>query len=212
MAVKRSVQMLFLWCAILCAHFLLLPLAVSAAEVQSSGTMSVYFSPHGGATEAIVKAINSAQREVLVLAYSFTSLPIAKALIEAKNRGVHVEAVLDKSQITAKYSAADFLANLGIATYIDSLHAIQHNKVVCVDRQILSTGSFNLTSAAEEKNAENLIVFYGNPTLVNLYVTNFFEHRAHSSPYKGRVTAANDESGGHTEKWTLRSLMNRLFQ
>jgi phosphatidylserine/phosphatidylglycerophosphate/cardiolipin synthase-like enzyme len=58
----------------------------------------VYFSPHGGCTEAIVKEIDEAKTEVLVQAYSFTSTPIAKALLNAHKRGVKVEAILDKSQ------------------------------------------------------------------------------------------------------------------
>ncbi|HEX9920603.1 MAG TPA: phospholipase D family protein, partial [Candidatus Methylomirabilis sp.] len=33
----------------------------------------VYFSPHGGCTEAIVKEIGRAQSEILVQAYSFSS-------------------------------------------------------------------------------------------------------------------------------------------
>ena len=37
-------------------------------------------------------------------AYSFTSAPIAKALVEAHKRGVDVRVILDKSQRTEKYS------------------------------------------------------------------------------------------------------------
>jgi hypothetical protein len=44
-------------------------------------------------------------------AYSFTSAPIAKALVDAHKRGVKVFAVLDKSNETGKYSAATFLNN-----------------------------------------------------------------------------------------------------
>jgi hypothetical protein len=43
-----------------------------------------------------------------------TSAPIAKALVDAKNRGVYIEVVLDKSQKSEKYSSADFVAHAGI--------------------------------------------------------------------------------------------------
>ena len=46
---------------------------------------------------------------VLVQAYSFTSAPIAKALVDAQRRGVKVQVILDKSQRTEKCSEADFL-------------------------------------------------------------------------------------------------------
>src|SRR5208283_3803153 len=86
-----------------------------------------------------------AKRTVLVQAYSFTSAPIAKALVDAHKRGVDVEVVLDKSQKTEKYSSADFLAHAGIPTKIDSKHAIAHNKIMVIDSATVITGSFNFT-------------------------------------------------------------------
>jgi phosphatidylserine/phosphatidylglycerophosphate/cardiolipin synthase-like enzyme len=38
-----------------------------------------------------------------VQAYSYTSAPIAKALLDAHKRGVKVQVILDKSQRTEKY-------------------------------------------------------------------------------------------------------------
>src|SRR5262249_39770736 len=54
---------------------------------------TVHFSPKGGCTEAVVAELRQARREVLVLAYSFTSKPIAQALVDAKLRGISVEIV-----------------------------------------------------------------------------------------------------------------------
>jgi len=48
-----------------------------------------------------------------------------------------------------------------------------------IDRQTLITGSFNFTRAAEDKNAENLLVLKGNRPLVDRYIRNFEEHRGH---------------------------------
>ena len=44
------------------------------------------FSPHQGATELIVSTINSAKNTIMVAAYSFTSKPIAIALVNARAR------------------------------------------------------------------------------------------------------------------------------
>src|SRR5277367_2987255 len=102
--------------------FLVVFLAVSlhAADIQ------VFFSPKGGCTEAVVENLNKARDTVLVQAYSFTSAPIANALVDAEKRGVKVRVILDKSQRTEKYSAADFLLHAGIPTWIDAKHAIAH--------------------------------------------------------------------------------------
>ena len=143
----------------------------------------MYFSPHGGCTDAIVKVLNDAKESVLVQAYSFTSAPIAKALMEAHKRGVKVLVILDKSQWTAKYSSATFFQNAGIPTFIDDKYAIAHNKVMVIDGRIVITGSFNFTKAAEESNAENLLVI-DDVQLAQKYARNWQEHLDHSVPYE----------------------------
>lgn len=157
-----------------------------ADTFKSTGTIDVFYSPNGGATEAIVNEINNAKQEILIQAYSFTSKPIAKALIDANKREIKIEVVLDKSQIYGKYSPAVFLAHAGIPTFIDDKHAIAHNKIMIIDRSTLITGSFNFTRAAEENNAENLLIIKGNKPLVNRYTRNFEEHKEHSEPFQGK--------------------------
>lgn len=158
-------------------------LPLPAEPLKSIGTVDVFFSPNGGATKAIVRELDAAKAEILVQAYSFTSKPIAKALLDAKKRGLKVEVVLDRSQRREKYTSADFIAHAKIPTYIDDQHAIAHNKIMIIDRQTLITGSFNFTKAAEEKNAENLLVLKENRTLVEQYLRNFEEHKRHSEVY-----------------------------
>ena len=145
---------------------------------------SVYFSPHGGCTEAVVQELGRAKSTVLVQAYSFTSAPIAKALVDAYRRHVKVEVILDKSQRTEKYSSATFIYNNGIPCFIDAQHAIAHNKVMVIDGQTVLTGSFNFTKAAEENNAENLMVIH-DPQLAARYSDNWKAHLQHSDPYAG---------------------------
>jgi phosphatidylserine/phosphatidylglycerophosphate/cardiolipin synthase-like enzyme len=139
----------------------------------------VYFSPQGGCTEAIVNAISQAKTEILVQAYSFTSAPIAKALVDAHKRGVRVQIILDQSQRKERYSSADFTVHSGIPTYIDTAHTIAHNKVMVVDKAVIITGSFNFTRAAEEKNAENLLVIQSRD-LARIYGENWEKHKEHS--------------------------------
>ena len=96
-----------------------------------------------------------------------------------------VEAILDKSQRTEKYSSATFLFNSGIPVKIDAAHAIAHNKVMIIDGETVITGSFNFTKAAEEKNAENLLVIH-DKKLAERYAKNWQEHAQHSEAYVGR--------------------------
>ena len=138
---------------------------VPAADIQ------VFFSPNGGCTDAIVDVLGQAKETILVQAYSFTSAPIAKAVIDAHKRGVKVQVILDKSQRTEKYSSADFLVHAGVPVLIDEKHKIAHNKIMIIDGQTVITGSFNFTKSAEQDNAENLLILRSKD-LADKYVAN----------------------------------------
>jgi phosphatidylserine/phosphatidylglycerophosphate/cardiolipin synthase-like enzyme len=47
------------------------------------------------------------------------------------------------------------------------------------------TGSFNFTQAAENKNAENLLILDDLPDLTRAYQENFQQHLRHAVPYLG---------------------------
>jgi phosphatidylserine/phosphatidylglycerophosphate/cardiolipin synthase-like enzyme len=104
--------------------------------------------------------------------------------LEAHKRGVRVDAILDKSNRADKYSAADFLANQGVPTNIDANQAILHNKII-IDGETVIMGSFNFTKAAQNQNAENLLIIR-NQALAAQYTQNWDAHRQHSQPYTGR--------------------------
>lgn len=105
--------------------------------------------------------------------------------MNAHKRGVKVEVILDKSQRTDEYSSATFLSNAGIPVKIDAQHAIAHNKIMIIDGETVITGSFNFTKAAEENNAENLLIVQ-DKKLAERYIKNWQEHAKHSEVYSGR--------------------------
>ena len=165
--------------------FLSLPV-VHADDLKLKDTpVQVYFSPDDECTNTIVKEINNAKSEIFLQAYSFTSEEIAAALVRAHKKGVHVELILDKSNRSAKYTAGDVTAGGGIPTYIDSRHAIANNKIMIIDGRIVVTGSFNFTKAAEEKNAENILIIR-NKDLAGVYLGNWRRHKAHAEKFVRR--------------------------
>ena len=170
---------------------ILLLLAVGLAGCQSFGPARlqtqappwiVCFSPRGGCTQLVVDPLAGAHSTALVQAYSFTSEPIAQALVEAHGRGVDIEVILDKSQRTEDDARAKLLLEAGIPVRIDAAHAIAHNKVMVIDGETVITGSFNFTKSAEERNAENLLVIR-DKALAARYDANWHQHATHSQPY-----------------------------
>jgi phosphatidylserine/phosphatidylglycerophosphate/cardiolipin synthase-like enzyme len=68
---------------------------------------------------------------------------------------------------------------------IDARHAIAHNKIMIIDQSTVITGSFNFTKAAEEKNAENLLIIKSKE-LAAIYIDNWKKHLEHSERYEAR--------------------------
>lgn len=143
------------------------------ASITVSG-LDVYFSPHGGCDSRILEFINAENKEILVQAYSFTSMAIADALV-AKGSIVHV--IVDRTQTSDKI--VQYLVAHGIDVLIDKKHPIAHNKVIITPGAV-ETGSYNYTKQAED-NAENCLFIKYKP-LAAKYRDNWMTHKAHSVP------------------------------
>lgn len=156
------------------AVFLVLAIAM-AAPVMAKPTVSVGFSPSASqnAIQLVLSTINSARRNIDVAAYSFTSKPVAAALVAAKNRGVAVRVVADEKSNTGKYTAVTFLANQGVPVRLNGRYAIMHNKFMVVDGDTVQTGSFNYTASAVSRNAENVLLIKEIPELAATYQGEF---------------------------------------
>jgi phosphatidylserine/phosphatidylglycerophosphate/cardiolipin synthase-like enzyme len=151
---------------------------LAAASLTRGADVEVYFSPRGGATEAIIREIAKGRQVILIQAYEFTSVPITNALIMAEKRGVKVEAVLDRIDLRHQHLCVLSLEKSGIPVYIDGSVKIAHSKIIIIDHSEVITGSFNFTKAAEDSNAENLLVIKNDPVLVQKFVNNYLWRRS----------------------------------
>ena len=146
--------------------------------------LQVFFSPQGGAQAAIIERIHAAQERIDLALYSFTARPIAEALVAAQKRGVAIRVVLDRSQAGSQYSAATFLHNQGMAVWISRGSGIMHHKFALIDGRVLINGSKNWSANAEERNAENVMVFEGYPGLILEFEQEFTRLLAAAEPYQ----------------------------
>ncbi len=135
--------------------------------------IEVYFSPEDGTMEHILTAINSAQKSVYFLAYSFTSDELAQALIERAQAGVKVEGVFDEDQYHSNEGTElDRLKSAGLDVRLDSNPRLMHHKVIIIDDQVVITGSYNFSYNAEHNNDENTLIIH-NQALAGQYLAEF---------------------------------------
>ncbi len=164
-------------------------------DALPEGGWEVCFTPGGDCAGLIVAALGQARQRVLVQAYAFTSAPIARALVEAHRRGVEVRVILDRSQLGERYGSGTFLSHAGIPVLVDDPPGIAHSKVMVIDGEAVITGSFNFTRAAQERNAENLLLLR-DPRLAAAYAANWWRRRAVSVPYDEASVPSAAADGG----------------
>jgi phosphatidylserine/phosphatidylglycerophosphate/cardiolipin synthase-like enzyme len=168
----------------------LLSASASGREpLPATGSVEIAFTPGDDAEGAILNALHLARQDIYVQAYLFTSRPLARALIEAKQRGVKVEVLADREMVVkGENSQIPQLAEAGIPVWLETRYANAHNKIMLVDPQeataAVVTGSYNFTYSAQARNAENLLILRGNPQLARAYFDNWQRHRSEALPYQ----------------------------
>lgn len=155
--------------------------------VTSSATVKAVFSQQDDVAGQIIDALRQARRQILVQAFSFTHDGIARALIEAHQRGVEVKLIADREQTeNMDRGQVPRIAAAGVPVWLDGEHQSAHNKIMVIDAATpaatVITGSFNFTKAAQYKNAENVVFLGNSEKLADAYARNWQSHLVHSRP------------------------------
>jgi phosphatidylserine/phosphatidylglycerophosphate/cardiolipin synthase-like enzyme len=184
-----------LWCALLLLGGYGTP--GSAEPLPASGTVEALFSPWDDAEGALVRAIGDARQSIHVQAYLLTSRVIARALNQARRRGVDVALLADAAMLANdRHSQIPWLAAQGVPVWLETRYAAAHNKIVLIDAArpdgIVITGSYNFTWSAQARNAENLLILRGNRALQQRYLANWQRHRAEATAYQPATEPAHD--------------------
>jgi phosphatidylserine/phosphatidylglycerophosphate/cardiolipin synthase-like enzyme len=122
--------------------------------------VEVWFSPDDGVAARLIELIDGARSRVDFLAFTFTSDPLAEALIRAAERGVTVRGVIERDQAGAAGTDYDRMRQAGIDVRLDSSAGTMHHKLLLIDGRVLATGSYNFTRSAEESNDENMLILF----------------------------------------------------
>jgi len=141
-----------------------------------------YFSPDDGAAQAVIDHLAQARTSIEFLAFSFTSDPIAAAMLDAVQRGVTVSGVMEEAQVNSNTGSEYENLRLGGADVrLDGNRRNMHHKVMIIDDRIVVTGSYNFTASAENRNDENLLIIE-DAALADQYRREFEKIYALSAP------------------------------
>lgn len=158
---------------------ILLTLSISILTVLfASNTLfaktEVLFSPRGSIKDAIINNIVSSKSTIDVTAFTFTAGDIAEALYQAKERGVGVRIIIDRSQDVKLYPVIEFLKEeqFDLQFLKGDVGGSMNNAFAIFDDKLLVTGSYTWTEYAEKFNYENAL-FIDETDVVEKYKKEF---------------------------------------
>jgi phosphatidylserine/phosphatidylglycerophosphate/cardiolipin synthase-like enzyme len=132
-----------------------------------------------------VRAIDRAEREILVGAYGLTTgAGIVEALLRAHRRGVEVKLIADKTTPCGHNSGIDPLASAGVPVWIDHVARIAHAKTMVIDGTVTLNGSYNWTRGASG-NSEDLNLV-ASPVVAAAYAAHWRDRQAVSLRFDRR--------------------------
>jgi len=142
--------------------------------VTIDGTqLDIYFSPDDGVLKALVPLLESAQKSIFFLAYSFTSNQLGDIVREKAAAGLTIAGVMDEEQVKSNQGTEfDPFRQADLDVRIDGIKGLMHHKVFIIDQKIVAFGSYNFSQSAEERNDENLIIVY-NPVIAQQFFQEF---------------------------------------
>ena len=121
------------------------------------------------------ESLKVGQREVPRLAQG-----IVEALVRAKERGVDVRLIADRTTPCERESGIEPLAAAGVPVWIDAQARVAHAKAMLIDGAVTLTGSMNWTRGAAVSSEDlNLI---SSPAVAAAYAVHWHKRLALSGP------------------------------
>ncbi|MDE2490058.1 MAG: hypothetical protein KGM24_04375, partial [Elusimicrobia bacterium] len=166
------------------------PAAASSGGVSFHGVSlpADAFSRTDRIPDSLAAAIDATRRTLRVAVYELNLPGVADAIVRAQQRGVDVEVVYDWSHAQGLGGAGgqpgsfarpspqlQQLLSAGVPVRFlrgSGPYGIMHNKFAVLDGELVETGSFNWTLAADQTNFENA-VFRDDPSLASLFSSYF---------------------------------------
>lgn len=125
--------------------------------------------------QAILKALEEANDEILVAVYWFTNHQLFDKLCDKLKEGKKVSLIIHNDYTNnrdAGLNFQSFIDNGGQFYFSDNEHPM-HNKFCVIDSKTLINGSYNWTYNAGRINSENIIIIKEEPVTVSAFRDEF---------------------------------------
>ncbi len=162
-------------------------LATLASPAGARAQWAACFTPAEDCEARIIETIGHARKTIRAQAYSFTSAPIATALVGAVRRGVDVRLIVGHARENSSgHTRVDHVATQGVVVLVDSPKGLMHDKIIIIDNETVVTGSYNFSASAAHRNVENVLIV-NETNVARRYGEHWRDRAAVSLPYEART-------------------------
>jgi phosphatidylserine/phosphatidylglycerophosphate/cardiolipin synthase-like enzyme len=150
--------------------FLFVTAILSTTSLTAIEQAAAYFSPYDKVEDKLIDSIAKENRSIRIAIYSLTHRKICDALIDAKQRNVDVEVVVDRASLRARTPIRK-MVEAGVPVFVwdpfpnvqphnrsQGRRSLMHHKFCIFGDETVWTGSFNFTYEASRRHQENVVV------------------------------------------------------
>ena len=146
---------------------------VSNSQLYFNGFLiENYFCPDDSCEEQVLRILQSAEKRIYFLTFSFTSDILGEEIIKNFHYGIDVQGVFDNTQAGNKYSEFHKMGELGMNVKRDANPKFLHHKVFIVDDTVI-LGSYNPTQSGNKENDENILIIHDS-NVAERFVEEFY--------------------------------------
>jgi|LSQX01.3.fsa_nt_gb phosphatidylserine/phosphatidylglycerophosphate/cardiolipin synthase-like enzyme len=120
-------------------------------------TVRILFSPENDCEKIISEEIKLAKESICFALYHFTSKELAKSMIRRNLAGVKVNGMIENVSVEP-HSVFNGLKGFGCNVRRSNRAGFLHDKFIIIDREVVITGSYNLTASARRNNESVMII------------------------------------------------------
>jgi mitochondrial cardiolipin hydrolase len=161
------------------------PSILPISSAATDATVEVCSAPEEDCADFAERAIEAAERDILVNAYRLTvGSGIVGALIRAKERGVDAWVIADRGAPCGRANGIEPLAAAGVPVWIDDRVRHAQAKTMVIDGAVTLQGSYNWTRGAAA-NSEDLNLI-SSPAVAAAYAAQWQQRLAISAPFVDR--------------------------
>ncbi|WP_186578738.1 phospholipase D-like domain-containing protein [Aquibacillus kalidii] len=144
-----------------CISYLIYKMKGSNTDIEKTEIDYVFSKSERSPKQKLIELIDGSTNSLDIAIFTLTEKEIVSHICEATERGVQVRVMTDKKQSTKMSKQAANIQKMiqsGIPVKVNNHKGFMHLKMMIVDDEVVTSGSYNYTYSAEKRHDEVVVI------------------------------------------------------